>query len=195
MKTELIIRALSAVALILLAIVFLPQFIEDSSFADFFNKKTEIVVPKTEDITEILYQATDRTELRFSKNDANWLLNDEKANSTEVEKLLNSFQQLKITTVAATNEVNFGQLGIGSGSARVSIQSELNDSLVLLIGKSGTALNTFYLSLLEGKEVYLAEGSVKNLLSQSPGTFLASEEEEVGVGAAASATATIIPQE
>jgi len=194
MKTELIIRALSAVALILLAIVFLPQFIEDSSFADFFNKKTEIVVPKTEDITEILYQVADRTELRFSKNDANWLLNDEKANSSEVEKLLNSFQQLKITTVAATNEVNFGQLGIGSGSARLSIQSGSNDSLVLLIGKSGTALNTFYLSLLDGKEVYLAEGSVKNLLTQSPGSFLVSEE-EVGVGAAASAAATIIPQE
>lgn len=194
MKTELVIRALSAVALILLAIVFLPQFIEDSSFADYFNKKTEIVLPKTEDITEILYQATDRTELRFSKNDANWLLNDEKANSSEVEKLLNSFQQLKITTVAATNEENFGQLGIGSGSARLSIQSGLNDSLVLLIGKSGTALNTFYLSLLDGKEVYLAEGSVKNLLTQSPGSFLVSEE-EVGVSAAASAAATIIPQE
>lgn len=194
MKTELIIRALSAVALILLAIVFLPQFIEDSSFADFFNKKTEIVVPKTEDITEILYQVADRTELRFSKNDANWLLNDEKANSSEVEKLLNSFQQLKITTVAATNEVNFGQLGIGSGSARLSIQSGSNDSLVLLIGKSGTALNTFYLSLLDGKEVYLAEGSVKNLLTQSPGSFLVSEE-EVGVSVAASAAATIIPQE
>ncbi len=187
MKTIYFIRLLSVISLVLLAVIFLPQFVSEVRLPGLSPQTNQLVSITPESITAVSIISPMNVIQSFSKNGDIWQVNGVEADRSMIQKLLNSLTDSQINSVAAQSEINNDLLGVSSGSAQlVLITSGTTDS-TLVVGKQGSTLNTFYAKYADKPEVYLVKGSLLNILSQPIENYIASGS------AAASAAATLSP--
>lgn len=187
MKTIHLIRLLSIISLVLLAVIFLPQFIAEVQLPGLSPQTNQLVSIAPEEITAVSLISPSNEIQNLSKNGENWQINGVDADVNMVQKLLNSLTDARINSVAATSEANYEQLGVSSGSAQLVVITSGAIDKTIAVGKPGSTLNTFYAKDADKSEVYLIKGSLLNILSQPIESYIASSS------AAASAAATLAP--
>lgn len=187
MKTIHFIRLLSIISLLLLAVIFLPQFIAEIQVPGLSPQTNQLVSIAPELITAVSLISPSNEIQNLSKNGENWQINGVDADVNMVQKLLNSLTDARINSVAATSEANYEQLGVSSESAQLVVITAGSTDSTIVVGKQGAMLNTFYAKYEDKPEVYLVKGSLLNILNQPTENYLAS------VSAAASAAATLAP--
>lgn len=187
MKTIHLIRLLSVISLVLLAVIFLPQFLTEIQLPGVSSQTNQLVSVDPNSITAVSLIGPSNEIQNLSKNGENWQINGVDADSNMVQKLLSALTDARINSIAATNELNFDKLGVSSGSAQLVVITSGTTDKTIAVGKPGSTLNTFYAKDADKSDVFLVKGSLLNVLSQPIERYIASGS------AAASAAATLTP--
>ncbi len=187
MKTIHLIRLLSIISLVLLAVIFLPQFIAEVQVPGLSPQTNQLVSIAPEAITAVSLISPSNEIQNLSKSGDTWQINGLAADSNMVQKLLSSLTDARINSVAATSEANYEQLGVSSGSAQLVVITSGTIDKTIAVGKPRSTLNTFYAKDADKQEVYLVKGSLLNILNQPIENYIASGS------AAASAAAEFTP--
>lgn len=187
MKTTTLIRWLSLISLGLLLLILLPQIVKEFSLPGISKQPTKLLELSAEAISAVSIISPNSELTNISKVDNAWQVNTVPADQSAVQMLLEALVDLRIDSVAATNQVNYAQLGIGSNSAQLVTVTSGNTDYAIEVGKPGSTLNTFYAKVTDQDEVYLVNSALLNLLNKPASAYLASGS------AAASAAATLTP--
>ena len=99
-----------------------------------------------------------RDTIRLARDGGDWTVNGFEADSGAVARILRAVDEVKITSVAATNPANHGRLGVTADSAW-TVTAE--DGTTVLLGKVGPRFRTAYARLPDADLVSLVEGDLR----------------------------------
>lgn len=193
MKIMTLIRWLSLISLILLVVLFLPQFIREGNIPGFSSTSNQLLQISADSVTAVSIITTPNEITSFTRTGDHWQVNGQSADTTAVQRLLDSLVDIQINSVAARNPDNYVQLGISSESARLVVVTSEGKDQTIEVGKPGVTLNTFYSKKVDQAEVFLVKGSLLNVLSYPASSYIATDSGKQSDVAAASAAATLSP--
>lgn len=101
----------------------------------------------------------------FSFKDNKWLIGENEANEEKINQLFKDFTDLKIKEMASNNEENWRKFEVTKDSGyQLTITQDGKDN-TFFIGKSGPSINDFFIRKEGIKNVYLANGELKNKMA------------------------------
>lgn len=182
---------LAVIALLLLAILILPRIVSELSIPG-LSKPTQmekLVSYDADQITTIVFLPAFATEsATLIRQGDNWYINGQLTNSEAPERFVNALVSSEVVAIAAQNENTFDQLAVGSQSGTVLTVKTEQEQQLLVIGKAGSTLNTFYARREDETMAYLVKGPLWNVLQAPLETYFASPSAQLMLEATAAAS-------
>ncbi|MCA9372668.1 DUF4340 domain-containing protein [Candidatus Woesebacteria bacterium] len=173
MRVPIIIRWLSFATLCLLGAILIPHFAKDVTLPGISAPQITLGAASPETISAVAIQKSSGEQLELLKQGDSWLVNSVPAQSEPVTTLLSALSSIKVESIAAQNEATFASLGISSSSGQLVSFTTSAGTQSITVGKSGTALNTFYVKAADKPAVYLVTSPLRNLLDLTPTDYVA----------------------
>ena len=133
----------------------------DFDLSGFTEKTVEKVRVKKGDDEKIL---TNEGEL--------WKINGEEISSDKIGSFFSGLSEMKIKAIASKNIDNHKNFGITKDDAYLLAFTQNGKDKMFFIGKSGASPDLFYIKKKESKNVYLASGTLRGLISQDVSAWL-----------------------
>jgi len=111
-------------------------------------------------------------EITLQKKEGSWFVLDEnkeeqEADQEKVDSLLEKLTRVKRTELVSNNEKSHPKYGLGKDQAiELRVYQDENLLLHLLVGDPGPDFESNYVTIGEGKEVYLTSLSLRSVLIQ-----------------------------
>lgn len=114
----------------------------------------------------VIVKGTDEKILSFREN--KWFIGDDEADGVKIDQLFQNLASLKTEAMVSENEGNQGKFNVTRDNPDFKLTlTQNNQDNVFLIGKSGVAINDFYIRKEGIKNVYLVNGELRNTLNWS----------------------------
>ncbi len=114
----------------------------------------------------VIAKGSDEKNLNFKDN--KWFIGDDEADENKVDQFFQNLHNLKTGTMVSQNEDNQGKFNVTKDNPDFKLTlSQNGQNSVFLIGKSGIAINDFYIRKEGIKNVYLVNGELRNALGWS----------------------------
>ena len=141
----------------------------DFNLSDFTEKTVEKVRIKKGNDEKILI-----------KENESWKINGDEASPDKVSGFFSGLSEIKIKEIASKNVNNHKKFGITKDDAYLLAFTRNGEDAVFFIGKSSVSPDLFYIKKKGSKNVYLASGALRGLISQDASAWLKEKPEKKG---------------
>jgi len=175
------IKLLFIVFVILTAIAFAPKikeyFASDEPVKKPAGIDLSLFTPET--IQTVTVEEGEKTRTLALK-EGNWQINGEEADQNKVNLLFGLLEQTRIDKMVSKNQDNHENYGITKDSGIVVTFAGEGEPNIFIIGKAGPTPDSFYIRKGGIANVYLAQGALRDSLTQTVEQWKPTEEGESG---------------
>ncbi len=173
------IKSLLIIFVGLLAIVVGFHYLNQSSSESKFKTTADFnLADFTEDSVKRFNIKRGDEEKAFSYEGELWKINGEEALPEKIGAFFKSIAEVKIKEVASKNPDNHENFGISKEEVYILTFNQNGKDYVFFIGKSGSLPELFYIKKKGSRNIYLASGNLRSLISQEASQWIESEEEK-----------------
>ncbi len=133
------------------------------------KSRNKTLFPTNSQITKVIIENEEEQEL--DKKDNSWFIKteeNEKADQTKVESLLNTLEKLEKDELVSQNPDNFSNFNLNEDKAiKVKLFEGENIAFEIWVGDPGPSFNKTYFRLPDENKVYLSNVSLRSKVIQS----------------------------
>lgn len=155
------------------------------NYLDKFSLKKEASVKADFNLSNFTKETVEKVRIKkgddektLVNKDGLWKINDEIASSDKINTFFNNLKKVEIKEVVSKNPENHKNFGINEDDAYLLIFTQNGKNAVFFIGNPGISSNLFYLKKKGSKNIYLASGLLRNIISQDTSEWLKESSEK-----------------
>jgi hypothetical protein len=111
----------------------------------------------------IIKKGNDEKILSFK--DGKWFIGENETDEEKINQLFKDFADLKIKEMVSNNDENWSKFEVSKDSGYQMIITQNGKDNTFLVGKAGSLVNDFYIRKEGIKNVYLANGELRNKMA------------------------------
>ncbi len=158
--------ALPIIAIILMALYFIPMLIES-------KPSRTVIISRKEDVKEIKIKKGDNL-IRLLRRNGSWRIaapEDWPADSEKVEALLNALKETVLENAITDNKSRYNEFGINGNGDYLEISTKNGQSRRFLLGKRGPRYSLIYIRPDDEATVYLVNAKFADRLPSGKYAF------------------------